>query len=265
MANLIIVPARYASTRFKGKALAPLKGASGNALPLVVRSWQAAVEAAGEKDKVVVATDDARIQKVATEAGAEVVMTPVECRNGTERCAAAVTQIPTSGDYDVIVNLQGDAPLTPPWFVKQIADALRFTPDHDVATPVMLCDGAQEQALRADRRAGRVGGTTATVTHNGRALYFSKEVIPYLGDSGRTKIRLHVGVYAYRPKALKFYAGLPPGELEIAEGLEQLRFLENNYYVYCCEVDGRGRPFWEVNNPSDIKPVEQALSALGIE
>jgi 3-deoxy-manno-octulosonate cytidylyltransferase (CMP-KDO synthetase) len=102
----------------------------------------------------------------------------------------------------------------------------------------------------------------------GRALYFSKEVIPFAagawaGDAP-TPVFQHVGVYAYRASALAAYPARPAGRLEAQEGLEQLRFLEAGLSVLCVEVAARGRPFWEVNNPEDVPRVEAALAALGI-
>ena len=155
-------------------------------------------------------------------------MTSSDCRNGTERCAEALDRL--GGGYDIVVNLQGDAPLTPAWFVEDLVAGLRASPAADIATPVLRCDGAMLAGLLADRRAGRVGGTTAVFGADKRALYFSKEVIPFTGTDyaadAPTPVFHHVGVYAYRPAALAAYGGWPIGPLETLEGLEQLRFLE---------------------------------------
>ena len=110
MKAAIVVPARYASTRYPAKPLVPLRGANGAAKPLIRRSWEAAMAVPGV-DRVIVATDDDRIAEVARGFGAEVAMTPESCANGTERCAAV---LPLLDGVDVVVNLQGDAPLTPP-------------------------------------------------------------------------------------------------------------------------------------------------------
>ena len=167
--------------------------------------------------------------------------------------------------YDVIVNLQGDAPLTPAWFVEDLVAGLANDPQADIATPVLRCDGRAVAGFLADRRAGRVGGTTAVFGAGGKALYFSKEVIPYLGrdyaPDEPTPVFHHVGVYAYRPKALAAYPAWPIGPLEKLEGLEQLRFLENGRPVLCVEVAAHGRQFWELNNPSDVPIIEAMLAA----
>lgn len=255
---LIVIPARYASSRCSGKPLLPLSGATGIKKTLLHRSWEAA-RAAHTASRILVATDDQRIRAEADRIGAEVVMTPASCGNGTERCAAALDTL--ADHYEIIVNLQGDAPLTPPWMIDDVIAALRDAPDHvGVATPVVRCDAATAEALRQDRRADRVGGTTAVFDRHRRALYFSKEVLPFAGAD----IFHHVGLYAYTDRALADYRAHPPGPLEGAEGLEQLRFLEHGQTILCVESDLRGRPFWELNNPSDVAIIERMLAAAGI-
>jgi 3-deoxy-manno-octulosonate cytidylyltransferase (CMP-KDO synthetase) len=132
---------------------------------------------------------------------------------------------------------------------------------------VLRCDGAALNGFLEDRRAGRVGGTTAVFGADRRALYFSKEVIPFTGRryalDEETPVFHHVGVYAYRPDALSAYGKLETGPLEQLEGLEQLRFLEHGHRVLCVEVDGRGRSFWELNNPEDIPRIEAMLALMG--
>ena len=218
-------------------------------------------------DRVVVATDDARIQAEAEGFGAEVVMTSESCANGTERCAEAHAKL--GGDYEIVVNLQGDAPLTPAWFVSDLVAGLRAAEGAEIATPVLRCDGRTLAALKNDRAAGRVGGTTAVFGAGRRALYFSKEVIPYTAGTyvpeAPTPVFHHVGVYAYRATALAAYPGWPQGPLEGLEGLEQLRFLENGRHVLCVEVEARGRQFWELNNPEDVPRLEAMMAEMGID
>jgi 3-deoxy-manno-octulosonate cytidylyltransferase (CMP-KDO synthetase) len=250
---LVVIPARHASQRFPGKPLAALRGATGEARTLIRRTWDAASAVPGAR--VVVATDDARIREHAEGFGAEVVMTPDSCRNGTERCAAVLDAL--GAEWDAVVNVQGDAPLTPPWFVEALL--ARLAEGADVATPVLRASPEATATLRADRAEGRVGATTAVMREDGAALYFSKEVLPF-GDG---PVWHHVGVYAYAPAALRAYAGWPMGTLERAEGLEQLRFLERGAPVACVEVDARGRPFWEVNHPGDVPRMETILADLG--
>ncbi|MBA4490773.1 3-deoxy-manno-octulosonate cytidylyltransferase [Paracoccus sp. S1E-3] len=264
MSVVILIPARFASTRYPGKPLAMLTGATGESLSLIERSWRAAQDVSGI-DRVVVATDDDRIRDAAISFGAEVVMTSPECRNGTERCAEAVANLGISPE--IVVNLQGDAPLTPAWFIEDLVAALRADKDADLATPVLQTSGRMRADLLADRAAGRVGGTTAVFGAQMQGLYFSKEVIPYAGRNFApdeiTPVFHHVGVYAYRPEALAAYPTWPEGRLEKLEGLEQLRFLENGRRILCVEVEARGRQFWELNNPEDIPRIEAMLAEMG--
>ncbi|MEL6883242.1 MAG: manno-octulosonate cytidylyltransferase [Pseudomonadota bacterium] len=266
MSVLIVIPARYASSRYPGKPLVPLTGATGAKQTLIERSWRAAMSVVGV-DRVVVATDDDRIRAASEGFGAEVVMTSETCTNGTERCAEAHAKL--GGVHEIVVNLQGDAPLTPPWFIEDLIAGLRAAPAADIATPVLRCDGATLNGFLEDRKAGRVGGTTAVFGAGGRALYFSKEVIPFTPgsytDAEDTPVFHHVGVYAYRPKALGDYPTWDTCPLETLEGLEQLRFLEHGRQILCVEVDARGRQFWELNNPSDVPKLEAMMAEMGLE
>jgi 3-deoxy-manno-octulosonate cytidylyltransferase (CMP-KDO synthetase) len=264
MKVLVVIPARYASTRYPGKPLVELRGATGEARSLIQRSWDAAQGVTGV-DRVVVATDDDRIKSAAEAFGAEVVMTSADCQNGTERCAEALDKL--GGGYDIVVNLQGDAPLTPAWFIEDLVADLSAHPVAEVATPVLRCDGRALNGLLNDRRQGRVGGTTAVFGADHNALFFSKEVIPYTGqefdDADETPVFHHVGVYAYRPSALAAYPRWASGPLEHLEGLEQLRFLERGAHMLCVEVEARGRQFWELNNPQDVPKIEAMLAEMG--
>ena len=261
----LVIPARYASSRYPGKPLALLTGAQGEPKTLLRRSWEAARAVAGI-DEVAIATDDARIEEAADAFGAAVIRTSPHCANGTERCAEAVAGL--AARPDVVVNLQGDAPLTPPWFVEALVEALAARPDVEVATPVLRCDARALAALRADRAEGRVGGTTAVMDAAGSALYFSKEVIPFMARAPEphetVPVFHHVGVYAYRCASLEAYPGWPAGPLERWEGLEQLRFLEQGRRVACIEVEARGAAFWELNNPEDLPRIERILAERGL-
>ena len=263
MKTVILIPARYASTRYPGKPLAELTQKDGTKKSLIQMSWEAAVAVEGV-DAVYVATDDERIKSASEAFGAEVIMTSDTCENGTARCADALAN---SGlEADLIVNLQGDAPLTPAWFVEDLIAAMKADPEAQVATPVLQCDPLTYGHFVEDRKAGRVGGTTAVFNAKGHALYFSKEVLPFI-DADKVPdqdipVYHHVGVYAYRPRALADYASWPVSQLETLEGLEQLRFLFNGATVKCVEVEGKGRVFWELNNPEDVPRIESVLAEL---
>ena len=265
MNTVILIPARYASTRYPGKPLAELKGASGLAKPLIVRSVEAARRVSGVSG-VFVVTDDDRIADACTNYGVGVIMTSPECRNGTERCAEAVASL---HEPDLIINFQGDALLTPPGFVEALIARMDQDSDAPVATPAMQLGSGEVRALQAEEAAGRVGGTSVVTDNQGYAMYFSKRLIPHLPagalDREMSPIRLHVGVYAYRPEALERYVSTPVSELETLEGLEQLRFLAAGIPVAVVEVETPPFALRELNNPEDVEPIEQALADAGLE
>lgn len=263
MKTVVLIPARHASTRYPGKPLAMLTDRDGARRSLIEMTWRAAGAVRGV-DAVHVVTDDDRIAAAATGFGASVIMTDPACENGTARCAQAVARAGIQAD--LIVNFQGDAPLTPPWFVEDLIAAMADDPAAELATPVVQCDPLTYGHFIEDRKAGRVGGTTAVFGATGHALYFSKEVIPYI-DPGKVPgtdlpVYHHVGVYAYRPAALAAYGTWPAGRLETLEGLEQLRFLENGRVMRCVIVQARGRVFWELNNPADVARIEAVLKDM---
>lgn len=259
-----LIPARFASSRYPGKPLVELKGAGGQLKPLIRRSFEAAQRVRGLSSLHVV-TDDDMIAQACERFGAPVIMTPQLCRNGTERCAAAVEML---GSPDVVVNFQGDALLTPPNFVESVIDRMAAG-DTGVATPAMRLRSLEARELQQEEALGRVGGTSVVTDSSGRALYFSKKLIPYLPpgslDGEMSPVRLHVGVYAYTPAALAAYAECPPPELELLEGLEQLRFLAAGIPVGVVDVEPPAFALRELNNPEDVGPIEEALARSGIE
>jgi 3-deoxy-manno-octulosonate cytidylyltransferase (CMP-KDO synthetase) len=265
MNSVILIPARYASSRDPGKPLVELKGANGAAKPLIQRSVEAARRVTGVSG-VFVVTDDERIAEACGPAKVGVIMTSPECRNGTERCAEALAQL---HQPDLVINFQGDALLTPPGFVEALIGRMEDDRDALVATPAMRLRTDEVRALQAEEAAGRVGGTTVVTDSSGYALYFSKRLIPHLPsgalDEKLSPVRLHVGVYAYRPEALERYAATPVSELETLEGLEQLRFLASGIPVAVVDVQTPPFALRELNNPEDVAPIEQALAEAGLE
>jgi len=261
MKTVILIPARYASTRYPGKPLVELGLPDGSRKSLIQMSWEAATRVRGVAE-VHVVTDDDRIRAAAEGFGASVIMTSPERENGTARCAEALEN--GHVEADLVVNLQGDAPLTPSWFVEDLIAAMEEDSEAQVATPVLQCDPLTYGHFIEDRRAGRVGGTTAVFNAKGHALYFSKEVLPFIDadkvPAENIPVYHHVGVYAYRPSALRAYASWPVSQLETLEGLEQLRFLVNDTKLRCVVVEGRGRVFWELNNPEDVARIESVLA-----
>ncbi|HEY6661384.1 MAG TPA: manno-octulosonate cytidylyltransferase [Sphingomicrobium sp.] len=265
MNAVILIPARYQSTRYPGKPLVELRGSSGAAKTLIWRSVEAARRVAGVTG-VFVVTDDERIAEACAPARVGVIMTSSECRNGTERCAEALAQL---HDPDLVINFQGDALLTPPGFVEALIARMAQDSEALVATPAMRLRRDEVRAFQAEEAAGRVGGTSVVTDAQGYALYFSKRLIPHLPagalDDELSPVRLHVGVYAYRPQALERYVAAPVSELETLEGLEQLRFLVAGVPIAVVDVATPPFALRELNNPEDVAPIEQALAEAGIE
>jgi 3-deoxy-manno-octulosonate cytidylyltransferase (CMP-KDO synthetase) len=265
-----MIPARHASIRFPGKPLALLRGAQGTARTLIERTWRTAMAVPGI-NLVVVVTDDDRIAAAARAFGADVAMTPGTCRNGTERCAAALDAVADAlgAMPELVINLQGDAPLTPPGVIPALIARIEDDAALAMATPAIPCTPGVLAALRADQAQGRVGGTTVVFDAALRALYFSKAIIPHvpperLADMAHA-VHLHLGVYAYRPAALRAYAAAAPSQLEELEGLEQLRFGAMGVPV---GIALHPAPAWdaiECNNPGDIVPIERVLAQTGVD
>lgn len=259
-----LIPARFASSRYPGKPLVGLKGAGGVAKPLIQRSFEAAGRVRG-LSSVHVVTDDDRIAAACDGFGAPVLMTSERCRNGTERCAEALAML---GSPDLVVNIQGDALLTPAHFIEALIERMECG-TVEVATPAIRLRSSEARMLLQEEAEGRVGGTSVVTDALGRALYFSKRMIPHLPggalDGEMSPVRLHVGVYAYRPGALAAYADSPPAEIEELEGLEQLRFLSAGIPIGVVEVEPPPFALRELNNPEDVGPIEDALREAGLE
>ncbi len=265
MNTVILIPARYQSSRYPGKPLARIRGATGIAKPLIQRSVEAARRVSGVSG-VFVVTDDERIAEACAPSRVGVIMTSPECRNGTERCAEALASL---HEPDLVINFQGDALLTPPEFVEALIRRMHEDPDALVATPALQLRSSEARALQEEEAHGRVGGTSVVRDANGHALYFSKRLIPHLPsgalDAEMSPVRLHIGVYAYRPEALQRYVATPVSELETLEGLEQLRFLVAGVPVAVVDVATPAFALRELNNPEDVGPIEQALAQAGLE
>jgi 3-deoxy-manno-octulosonate cytidylyltransferase (CMP-KDO synthetase) len=196
-------------------------------------------------------------------------MTSPDCANGTERCADAINRLPRS--FDLVVNLQGDAPLSPSWIVNQLVDRLATDATAVMATPAVRCSVSTYEHLKADEAAGRVGGTTVVFDRASRALYFSKRLIPYVPATGTGEgadglpVFLHLGLYAYRPSALRAYNQADQSRLEVLEGLEQLRFLDLSLGISVVQIDELEWDSVELNNPSDVGVIERVLAERGID
>lgn len=260
MKTVIVIPARYASTRFPGKPLHLIDGVS-----MLARTVAAARAAGAEAQaRVLVATDDERIAAHARDIGVEPVMTDPDLPSGTDRCRAAA-QI-AAPEADFIVNLQGDAPFTPPGHVAAlIANAGRG----DVVTPVVQLSWAALDDLRAHKAVTPFSGTTCIRGPDGRALWFSKNILPAMRNEARLRaggglspVLQHVGLYGYSRAALERIAGLALSHYEALEGLEQLRFLENGLSVYAALVAPSDLPQAGIDTPEDAERASRVLQGL---
>lgn len=262
--DLIVVPARFGSTRLPGKPL--LKIAGRTLLERVTAVARAAAERVGGCE-VVVATDDARIANHAAEIGVEVALTAVELDSGSARaCAAARGRTATPG---LVINLQGDAPFVPPPVVARLIEALRRG-DADVATPVYRLDWERLDRLRGHKTKAPFSGTTCVRDADGRALWFSKTIVPAIRDESSLRtlgpmspVWQHLGLYGYRMEALEWFASTEPSPYERLEGLEQLRFLEGGRTITTIEVAPPEHALSGIDTPADLALAEAAIARLG--
>ena len=232
----VVIPARYASTRFPGKPLADIAGR-----PMVVRVCERAAKsgAAG----VHVATDDDRISDAVKAAGFAVVPTRTDHPSGTDRIAEAARRLKL-GDDAVVLNVQGDEPLVEPGL---IADVARRLEERRAASMASACHAIVDEAEMANPNVVKV-----VLDAEGYALYFSRSRVPYPRHAGATTYR-HAGLYAYRVRFLQEYAELPPSPLEKAEALEQLRALWHGYRIAMVTSETAVPP--GVDTPEDLKAV----------
>lgn len=263
---LIVIPARYASTRLPGK---PLVRIAGREMILRVTDIARHVCARNENCSYVVATDDSRIADFCREHGVAVVITSDECRSGTERCWDAVGRMERKPGF--IVNLQGDNPLCPPWFIEQMIAAWRGDSAARVFTPCLRLSWDELDALRKAKEKTPFSGTTVLVDKAGYAMAFSKNIVPAIRKEDRMRasgplspVHRHIGLYGYAFDALRDYFTMEPSPYEEAEGLEQMRFLHNRIPVRMVEVDYRGRKSASgVDSPEDVERVEAIIAECG--
>lgn len=265
MNTAIVIPARYASTRFPGKPLAIIEGKS-----LLERTWRIASAVKGI-DAVVIATDDQRIADHATTFGAEVQLTSAHWRNGSERILEALQLLKLSPD--IVINLQGDAVLTPPFVITKLLDAFSQKSNRDYVLATPCVQYTKEQCLKMYEKSetSTAHGTKVVFDQQGRALYFSRAIIPFPHSSKAVSqsqleslpVFRHIGLYAFRYTALQEYVDLKPTPLELIEGLEQLRALEHGWQIKMVQVDYQGRSHWSVDNPEDVAIVERIIKEEG--
>jgi 3-deoxy-manno-octulosonate cytidylyltransferase (CMP-KDO synthetase) len=258
---VIIIPARYGSSRFEGKPLAKIAGKS--MLQRVHDIAKKAIVNVGQGE-VYVATEDERIKGHAKDIGAKCVMTPESCKTGSDRALAACENI--GYQPDVILNLQGDAPLTPVSFVEKMARELLENDGADVVTPVVKLSWEALDNLRESKKTTPFSGTTAIVNKDGNALWFSKNIIP--GIRKEDEMRLsdelspvlkHVGLYGFKYPSLKKFVSLQEGVYERLEGLEQLRMIESGMTIKAIQVEYGNMQQIGVDTPEDARRVEEIL------
>ncbi len=264
MKTLIIIPARYASTRLPGKPLVKICGQT--MLQRVVHLSQAAARGL-DNVSILVATDDDRIMQHCEEIGVAAMMTSPHALSGTDRVAEAVQRM-HDDKPDFILNMQGDAPLTPPDFLSAMIEAFSAG-SCDVITPVIQLTWDQLDELRQNKLITPFSGTTVTFNEKtGDAFWFSKTIIPAIRNesewrkkSDKSPVFQHIGLYGYSWDMLVNYNRLPEGKFEKLEGLEQLRMLENGYTVRCVPVDFKGHGVASgIDSPEDVWRAELLIA-----
>ena len=243
MKIVAFIPARYQSTRFKGKPLALIAGE-----PMIQHVYQRS-KGCAELDEIYVATDDPRIYNCVTEFGGQAIMTDGKHRSGTDRIAQAAENI-NLGDRDIVVNIQGDQPIFHSSIISELIRPLLQEPTIPMSTLMYR--------IKDDRELQDTNTVKVAVDNNGFALYFSRLPIPFCRDQESKAIHYkHLGFYVYRKEFLLTFTSLSYGILEEAEKLEQLRALEHGFKIKVVETVFDST---EVDTPEDIKIVEQKLS-----
>ena len=248
---IAIIPARFASTRFPGKPLAKIGG-----IPMIERVYRQVEKAI---DSVVVATDDSRIFDAVENFGGRAVMTSSDHRSGTDRCFEAYSKC--GANADVVINVQGDEPFIDPTQIVSLKECFE-KPNTQIATLIKPFDPAGNFADLENPNSPKV-----VVDSQGFALYFSRSVIPYIRGvehadwPSRASFFIHVGIYAFRSEVLRQVVALPQSSLELAESLEQLRWLQAGFKINTaitnCKTIG-------IDTPADLEAAEHYLSSLSI-
>ncbi|MEH3114249.1 3-deoxy-manno-octulosonate cytidylyltransferase [Pedobacter terrae] len=245
-----IIPARYASTRFPGKPLVDIAGKT-----MIQRVYEQALKAKS-LSKVVVATDDERIAHEVKRFGGEFAFTASHHQSGTDRCAEVIEQLP---GFDIVINIQGDEPFIEPAQIDLLASCF----SEEKVQLATLIKSIQSQESIYNPNSPKV-----VIDVNGRAMYFSRSPIPFVrnGEPGvwaeKHQFYKHIGIYGYRTAALKAITQLPPSSLETAESLEQLRWIENGFYIQTKITD---LETVAIDTPEDLLKLNKLLKALKAE
>lgn len=213
MKSLGVIPARFASTRFPGKPLVDIGGKT-----MIQRVYEQSL--LSNLDKVVVATDDERIAAEVCRFGGECIMTSSTHQSGTDRCAEVAKNL---SDYDIIINIQGDEPFIDPLQINLICECFE---DEKVQLATLI------KAIHSDEELLNSNIPKVVIGHQQQAIYFSRYPIPYLRTTTNThQFYKHIGIYGYKKAILLEITQLKPSALELAESLEQLRWIENGYQI----------------------------------
>ena len=264
--TLVVIPARYGSTRFPGKPLVKIAGRE-----MLLRVVDIAKKGTmGSDAKIVVATEDERILSFCEQHDVECIMTSDKCKTGTDRICEAVKKLDLKPDF--IVNLQGDNPICPPSFVNELIKTFEENPDVDLVTPVTQLTWEELDELRENKKVTPFSGTTCIVDRDNYAKWFSKNIIPAIRKesdlkekSEKSPVYRHIGMYGYKYKSLFEFNELEEGVYEKLEGLEQLRFLENGMKIRVAKVDYgvlKGS-VGGVDSPEDLKRAEEIFEKYG--
>ena len=246
MKFLCIIPARYASTRFPGKPLALLNGKT-----ILQRVWE---RVSPYFEETIVATDDERIARAVADWGGKFAMTSTNHRSGTDRCGEVLAKMPQNLRPDVVVNVQGDEPFVHPNQLKALRSAFD-NPQTQIAT---LATPISDPSVLHNPNSPKIA-----VSEQGFALYFSRSVIPYIRGKaqwlGQFPFLKHIGLYAYTADTLEQIVQLPPSPLEIAESLEQLRWLEHGFRI---RVKVTPHETIGIDTPEDLQCAQEFLMQL---
>ncbi|MBS7336278.1 MAG: 3-deoxy-manno-octulosonate cytidylyltransferase [Thermoguttaceae bacterium] len=276
MRTLIVIPARYNSKRFPGKPLAMLAGK-----PILQRVWDIADSVCHSiaDCSAIVATEtpsenchSERIVDFCRQRQIPVALTSNECRSGSDRVfEVARRHFPSA---DIVVNLQGDVPTCPPYFLNKLIKSLQDSPQASVASVYTSLSWDSLDQLRESKKKAPFSGTTVITNKDDMALWFSKTIIPAIRNEQdfrstnptQSPVKRHIGLYAYRFEALKFFATTSPGVYESLEQLEQLRFLENGYQIKMSEVaypQGYEQLTSGIDSPDDLARAERIINEYG--
>ena len=240
MKILAIIPARFSSTRFPGKPLVAINGKS-----MIQRVYEQVLKCKGLA-KIVVATDDVRIAEEVTKFGGEFIMTADTHVSGTDRCAEVAGKMP---DFDIIINIQGDEPFIDPIQIELVASCFK-----DASTRLATL----VKRVSSNEELFNVNTPKVVLNHRGEALYFSRETIPFIRNVKKENwlasqtFYKHIGIYGYQRETLLAITKLKPSPLELAESLEQLRWLENGFTIQTKETTIESIA---IDNPEDLERI----------